>query len=265
RTRPSRGRPRVSIVVPCFNHGRWLEECLASVRAQTYPDIETIVVDDGSTDPDTRDVLDRLEDADDLRLIRLERNSGPSAARNRAIDACTGRYVLPLDADNQLVPDALDKLVGQLQLAGETVGFVYQNLQHFGNREDYFEAPDYNLHTLLALNYCDTSSLIDREVFDAGIRFDEDVVDGHEDWDFFLNLAERDVHGEPARARTLLFRKHGFSRSERIDHAARLAREAPKRRAHPRVKARWAPALSVIALSALRDDSPDSHLLPGRM
>ena len=74
----------------------------------------------------------------------MERNSGPSAARNRGLELARGRYVLPLDSDNLLLPDAIERLVNQLQGAGERVGFVYPTIQYFGNRELYFEPPAYN-------------------------------------------------------------------------------------------------------------------------
>ena len=75
----------------------------------------------------------------------MPERGGPSKARNAALEIARGRYVLPVDADNLLLEDAVERLVGQLREAGETVGFVYPNLQYFGNRRDYFEAPDYNL------------------------------------------------------------------------------------------------------------------------
>lgn len=272
RTRPSRGTPPVSVVIPCFNQGPWLLECIQSLHAQTYPNIEIIVVDDASTDPDTLSAVERLEHSGEPVVLRQERNMGPSAARNHGIRASTGRYVLLVDSDNLLLPAAVATLVAQLQAAGERVGFIYQNLQFFGNREDYFEAPDHNVHTLLRLNYCDTSALIDREVFNAGLWFPEDVVEGHEDWDFFLSLSERQVLGEPARTKTLLARKHGFTRSDRIDHTVGRSQSEYARR-HPvlfagaggELKARWSPALSLVALAPLQAESIAAMYLATRI
>src|SRR5690242_5125629 len=116
RSRPSTGRPLVSAIVPCFNHGRYLRDCLDSIRDQSYPAVETIVVDDASTDPQTLAVLEELEK--EVTVLRMPRNGGPSAARNAAIDRAKGRYILPVDADNKLLPDAIERLVGQLQGAG---------------------------------------------------------------------------------------------------------------------------------------------------
>lgn len=269
RTRPSRGTPRVSVVLPCFNQGDWLLECVESLRAQTYPELEVIVVDDASTEPATLAAIGLLERAADVQVLVQARNSGPSAARNRGIRAASGRYVLPVDSDNLLLPRAVAALVAQLQAAGERIGFVYPNVQYFGNREDYFEAPDHNVNTLMRLNYSDTSALIDRDVFDAGLWFPEAVVDGHEDWHFFLALAERDVHGEPARGKTLLYRKHGFNRSDRIDHGGDHTEEAfaacHGALAGPSIKARFSPALSLVALEPLRATSIGSMQFQARL
>ncbi len=266
-TRAARGAPRVSVVTPCFDHGRPLRECVDSIRAQTYPEVELIVVDDCSTEAATRSYLAELDGDDDVQVLRMPRNSGPSAARNRGISQASGRYVLPVDADNLLLPDAIERLVAQLQGAGDHIGFIYQNCQYFGNREDYFEAPVYNPWLLARQNYIDTSALIDRHVFDLGFAYAEDIVLGHEDWDFFLQLAEHGIHGEPARGKTLLYRKESFTRSDLVEWTGapfhleiaerhpRLfppdASERPDRHPSVSLKAQWAPALSLIAIAPM--------------
>ena len=255
RARVPGASPLVSVIVPCFNHGRYLEGCLESVAAQTYPAIEVIVVDDASTDAQTAAVLEEVSSRPGVTVLRLPRNVGPSSARNAALRIARGRYILPVDADNLLTTDAVASLVRQLQGAGEQIGFVYPNQSFFGNRDDQTSAPDYNLHTLLQLNYCDTCSLIDRDVFDAGVQYADDIHFGHEDWDFALQLARRGVHGVPARSQNLLTRKSGFSRSDLVDHdwsrfAERMrARHADLYAREESVKARWSPALSLIALA----------------
>lgn len=253
-------RPLVSIVIPCFNQGRWLQECLASIREQTYPRLEVIVVDDASDDPETRQILDGLGNDGAQTVIRLEANQGPAVARNIGIERAQGRYVLPVDADNLLLPDAVMALVDQLQQAGDLIGFIYPNQQFFGTRDDYSEAPEYNLHNLLLANFCDTSSLIDNAVFKAGLRYPTDIKLGHEDWDFALALADRGVRGQPAREKTLLTRKWGFTRSDLVEQLADDYFESLRRRHAPlyddedHIKARWSPALSIVAL----DEVPDN-------
>jgi glycosyltransferase involved in cell wall biosynthesis len=269
--RPTTGRPLVSVIVPCFNHGRYLEECLESIARQTYPAIETIVVDDSSYDPDTIAAIERLAGNPDVQVVRLPVNSGPSAARNAGVARARGRYILPVDADNLLLPDSVERLVTHLQSAGAEVGFIYPSQEYFGNRSDYFEAPDYNLYALLKSNFCDTSSLIDRQVFDAGVRYAEDLVFGHEDWDFALQLAERGVRGEPGRVKTLLSRKVGFTRSELIQQRPEVSLEQMIAR-HPalyarqhEIKARCSPALSLLPLEPAPDDAATQGLLIARL
>ena len=252
--------PLVSVIVPCFNHGQYLRECVESVTSQSYPSIETVIVDDGSTDADTIAALEAIEQAGTTTVLRLAANRGPSAARNAGIEVARGRYVLPLDADDLLLATAVAELVEQLERAGPSVGFVYPNLQFFGNRRDYLEVPSYNLDVLLRANYCAVSSLFDREVFDRGHRFPEELVLAHEDWDFVLTLAEHGIYGEPADTKTLLCRRHGFSRNDLIeantpsgDVVARRHPELYGRRTE--IKAHWNPALSMIALDAEAGES----------
>jgi glycosyltransferase involved in cell wall biosynthesis/ribosomal protein S18 acetylase RimI-like enzyme len=262
--------PLVSVIVPCFNHGRYLPECLESVAEQTYSPIETLIVDDGSSDAETVAVLAEIERQGTATVLRLPENRGPSAARNAGIERADGRYILPLDADDLLVPTAVAELVGQLGRADQSVGFVYPNLQFFGNRRDYLEMPSYNLHALLISNYCAVTSLIDREVFDRGFRFPEELVLGHEDWDFVLTLAEHGIYGEPAETKTLLCRRHGFSRNDVIEANTPFEEVVAAR--HPElfsrstgIKAEWNPALTVIALDpATRgsDSAPEHAMAP---
>lgn len=113
------GSPIVSVVIPCHNHAAYIAEAIESVRAQTYPAIEIIVVDDGSTDASAA-VASRYPD---VRVIRQPQR-GPSAARNSGCAACAGDLVVFLDADDKLVPDALAAGVGALAV-NPTCAFVY--------------------------------------------------------------------------------------------------------------------------------------------
>jgi glycosyltransferase involved in cell wall biosynthesis len=266
--RPSRGRPLVSVVVPCFNHGRYLNDCIGSILEQDYRELEVIIVDDASTQESTVARLAEWETHERVTVLRQSRNSGPSAARNRAIGIARGRYILPVDSDNLLMPGAISSLVEQLQSAGEQVGFIYPNCQYFGTRDDYFQPPSYNRFLLMQGNFCDTGSLIDRAIFDAGVSYPEDVVFGHEDWDFALTLASHDVCGESAREPTLLYRKEGFTRSDAVEYARNSFHEEIAGR-HPDlfgvgdpaarygrywapavdIKAHWAPALSIVLIA----------------
>lgn len=242
----------VAVIVPCYRHGRFLADALRSLFEQTLPPRRIVVVDDASGDPETNEALDAAEQDPRVTVLRLVENMGPSAARNRALAEISERYVLPLDADDLLLPRALEEMVEQLENASEDVGFVYPNPRHFGNRHDYFEAPAYNLHLLLESNYCAATSLFDARVFEAGIRYPEEIVFGHEDWDLVLQLAEHGVRGVPADAATFLYRRRGFSRVNMVEYGPELFHERIEER-HPllyrnrdRIKSREAPALSLL-------------------
>lgn len=106
--------PLVSILIPCFNSARWLGETLESALAQTWPEKEIIVVDDGSRDDSL--ALARRYERCGLRVI-TQPNRGASAARNTALTACHGDYIQFLDADDLLAPD---KIAQQMNLASTT-------------------------------------------------------------------------------------------------------------------------------------------------
>ncbi len=255
----------VLVVVPCFRHGQYLEDALASVRRQTLPAARVVVVDDASDDAETIAALERVERAGWATVLRQPERGGPSAARNRALEGATERYVLPLDADDELFPWTLESMVAQIERAPENVGFVYPNAQHFGHRNDAYEPPAYNLHVLLDNNYCAATSLFDRRVFAAGIGYAEELTHGHEDWDLILTLAEHGVIGERALEPSFRYRKKGFSRVSGVNHAQLSPAETMARR-HPRlygrrdaIKAAWAPALSVIL-----QDGPDGDAWASR-
>jgi Glycosyl transferase family 2 len=245
----------VGVIVPCFRHGIFLDECIDSIKAQTLPPARIVIVDDGSDDPETIAALERLDADPDLTVLRQPVNAGPSAARNRGLEQLETSYVLSLDADDRLLPDALERMLAQLQAAPADVGFVYPHAQHFGNRSDYVQLPAYNLWLLMQENYCPAPALFDRRLFaGTGVSYPEDIVLGHEDWDLILQLAERGIRGIHADGPTFLYRRQGFSRVNAVDYGPHAFHEAIEHR-HPSlydhresIKACWAPALSVVLL-----------------
>jgi glycosyltransferase involved in cell wall biosynthesis/GT2 family glycosyltransferase len=261
--RPVLGRPLVSVLIPHYNQARFLRECIDSIRAQTYVGVEVVIVDDASTEAEALSTLEEVARWDGVEVVRLGENGGPSRARNAGLERCRGRYVLPVDSDNLLLPDAIERLVTQLAAAGEEIGFIYPNLDFFGNRDEYHEAPAYNLYTLLHANFCDTCSLIDRAVFDAGLRYHEGIHLGHEDWEFALQIATHGVRGEAANGPTVRYRKWGFNRSDSVDHVADnfargfLADQGLFEGREAEIKANERPALSIVALTAAGRGSPE--------
>ncbi len=113
-------RAPVTVVIPCFNQGRFLASAIRSVQAQSYEPLETIVVDDGSSD-ETAEVAT----AAGTRLIR-QSNLGVGAARNAGLSSAAGEFIVFLDADDELLPGAIDSGVAFLDARPETSSVVRQ-------------------------------------------------------------------------------------------------------------------------------------------
>ena len=113
----------VSVVVPCHNAEPFVAETLQSVLAQLHPAVEAIVVDDGSTDGSWAIVQDfAARHPDRVRALRLERNRGGGHARNRGAELARGAYLMFLDADDLIAPNALAALVAAVRDAPGTLG-----------------------------------------------------------------------------------------------------------------------------------------------
>jgi len=181
-------KPLVSVIMPCYNDGCYLEETVESLRQQTYKHIELIIIDDGSDDAKTLQVLERI-DFPALRVIHA-RHGYPAAARNLGVAQARGKYLLPLDADDKIAPDYIQKAMDVLEREPE-VGVVYSRADFFGDVEDSWELPDFDVHHMLIDNIVFVSSLMRRSVFDSVGGFDESMVHGIEDYDFFLSVIEK--------------------------------------------------------------------------
>jgi glycosyltransferase involved in cell wall biosynthesis len=127
-----RRRTKVSVVIPCYNYGRYLRVAVESVLAQPGVDIEIIIVDDCSTD-DSRDVAERLVVAHpEVRLVVNTQNSGHVRSFNTGWAASSGEFVVKLDADDLLAPGALSRATALFE-EHPSVGLVYGHPQHFSS------------------------------------------------------------------------------------------------------------------------------------
>lgn len=175
--------PTVSIVVPCWNAGQFLPGLFESLDAQTFRDFETIVVDDGSTDPATLDALKALPKG--VTLIRQE-NRGLPGARNTGFRAANGEFVLPLDCDDRIAPEFLAKGIDRLR-ADPAIDFVFSHMQLVGARQGVLER-GFNRFDQLFLNQLPYSLLMRRAAWERVGGYDETMRQGYEDWDFNLRL-----------------------------------------------------------------------------
>lgn len=141
---------KVSIVVPAYNVENYIDECMESILAQTYQNIEVIVVNDGSTD-DTLNHLSKFEAASEKVKVLTKNNSGVSASRNLGIDEASGEYVCFVDGDDYIEADHIKYLVEKMETGVDWVGCQYRRFddqnQHF--LESYrFDVGDFSLKSI---------------------------------------------------------------------------------------------------------------------
>jgi glycosyltransferase involved in cell wall biosynthesis len=201
--------PLVSIVIPCFNQGRFLGEAIDSALAQTHPNIEVIVVNDGSTD-DTRSVAGARVG---VRHIE-QRNQGAPVARNTGFADSRGEFVIFLDADDRLLPDAVTLAIqslaahpgwsfvtGHVRLISEDGSSAGVPPQEHSNGEPYI--------ALLRSNYIWTPGVVTyrRSALDAAGPFDPSAL-GSADYDLNIRIARRSATGCHHQV-VLEYRQHG--------------------------------------------------------
>jgi glycosyltransferase involved in cell wall biosynthesis len=185
--------PRVSVIVTCYNLGRYLDEAVESVFAQTFQDWELLIVDDGSTDPSTRQLLARY-DRPRTRVLGTAENRGLPAARNLGIAHACGEYLCALDADDKLAPTYFEKAVRRLE-SDPSLTFVSCWLQAFGDEEWVWKRDRCDLVTLLAECTVNGPSLVRRSAVLALGGYDATMREGNEDWDLWISLVERGHRG----------------------------------------------------------------------
>ena len=176
--------PAVSVVVPCYNGGRFIDQLLDSLARQTLRDFELIIVDDGSRD-DTRAKLATLDKS--IQVIRQD-NQGPGAARNTGIARARAPMVLALDCDDTLDPTYLQETVSLLQSSPPDVGFVFTHERMTGLREGtasrYFK-----LFDQLFINRVPSCVVFRKKAWSDVGGYDVAMREGYEDWEFTIALA----------------------------------------------------------------------------
>ncbi len=182
----SEKKPEIAVVITNYNYGKYLNQAIQSVLAQTYRAIKLFVIDDASTD-DSRTVLNKYRDR--ATIVRHVRNKGIVYTRNEALSLVSSPYVLFLDADNWFEPNHVAALV---ETAIENkADVVYCGMQYYAEDKEGVRwiPPEYDIERLKNENYIDSSSLV-RLAAVHDIRFDPMMEKlTHEDWDFFLAVA----------------------------------------------------------------------------
>jgi glycosyltransferase involved in cell wall biosynthesis len=202
---------KVSVIIPCFNLGEHLEEAVDSVLAQSCRDVEILVVDDGSTDPRTVELLAGFE-RPRTRLYRTE-NRGLPAARNFLIEHAGGEYLCALDADDKLHPSFLEKASAILD-RDPSISFVSNWLEAFDDEQWLWKQERCDLPALLAEDTVMTAALVRREAVVEVGGYDEGMpAPGDEDWDLWIRLVEAGHRGTVIPEVLFFYRRRAGSMS----------------------------------------------------
>ena len=176
----------ISVVVTCYNHENYIEQCLRSIFNQTYRNLELIVLDDGSTDSSNQIIQEVLKDSPFVTTFESHKNIGVVRTRNKGLNLLNGDYFLFVDSDDFLD----DRYVEELYdcAINHQADVVYCDLFNFEKNEVYLKAQEYELHSLLVSNYISNCSLVKKAIL-KDAYYDEKLSGKKlEDYDFFLNL-----------------------------------------------------------------------------
>jgi glycosyltransferase involved in cell wall biosynthesis len=206
-------RPRVSVIIPCYDLGAYLDEAVGSVLGQTYQDLEILIVDDGSTQPATVELLAGYRRPKTRILTAAHR--GLAAARNRGILESAGEYLCALDADDRLAPGFLTRAVEVLDRE-PGIAFVSSWLEAFGEESWVWRQEACDLPALLSEDTVHTAALVRRSVLLEAGGYDEAMGEqGYEDWDLWLSIVERGHRGVILPEGLFYYRRRAGSMSSR--------------------------------------------------
>lgn len=185
--------PLVSVIMPAYNVKKYIAEAIESILSQTYSNWELIIADDASTDT-TREVVSNYVDKDlRIKLICLDKNSGPVIARNKAIGKSSGEYLAMLDADDVSLPDRLAKQVGFLEynkdidFVGSSAELIDENGETVGRKTKPLTHEEIKFPLLLQTQFVMSSVILRKKAFAEACGFDNAYLYA-EDYDMWTKL-----------------------------------------------------------------------------
>lgn len=235
----------VSVIVPAYNVGEYLEQCLQSIASQSYARLEVIVVDDGSTDGSGR-IADEWAERDKRFRVIHQLNGGPSAARNAGLDAATGCYIVFVDSDDLIAPQFVELMLAFIQSSGAQVALCgWHSFSDAGKIPppgsvprhtflyDAVAATDHILYQRKGLTHSPWGRIFEADVL-QGVRFPEGMV--YEDMAVLLPTMQRVRTLAYTPQRLYYYRKRSGSimasfdlhHSQMLDILEDLERRAPQ-------------------------------------
>jgi len=203
-----------SIIIPCYNYGQYLEECVKSVvNNSTDIDYEIIIVDDASTD-NSYEIGLKLKDTykQIVLIIKNKENKKAAYSRNLGIRNSLGEYIICLDADDMLPNNYIE--ANFKNIINNNVDVSYNNMNCFGLSNKVWDWPEFNTEALIHFNYIHVTSMFKQEVWETVGGFDESFIYGLSDYDFWLRAVKAKFKFKKCNETFLWYRNHGKSNTD---------------------------------------------------
>ena len=180
-------RPLISVVIPCYNQGKYLEETIKSVLASSFRPLEIILVNDGSTD-NSLEIAKKLETNHSVIQVIDQPNGGVAKARNTGIAHAKGKYILPLDGDDLISDNYIQEAIEILD-SNSKVKVVYCQAVKFNEEtQKPWKLKPFSINQLAKDNMIFVASLFRKSDAEAIGGFSEDMKMGREDWEFWIKM-----------------------------------------------------------------------------
>jgi glycosyltransferase involved in cell wall biosynthesis/Flp pilus assembly protein TadD/2-polyprenyl-3-methyl-5-hydroxy-6-metoxy-1,4-benzoquinol methylase len=227
----SQKNPCVSIIIPCYNHIRFLKDCLQSIIDQTHKDWEAIVVDDCSTDGSPEDVVRSFNDSR-IKIIKHERNKGLSASRNSGIRQAQAGLIVTIDADDMFASTFLEKTVA-IFAANVEVDCVFTDYKLFGEFQARWDYCVKDAEAMTRTQWIPGAgtlmwSSLWRRV--GGYCEAGELKPGNEDWDFWLAASSLNLNAAHVAEPLYFYRQHQVSMRSNLKYYDFATREFIYRR-----------------------------------
>lgn len=183
---------KVSVIMPCYNDGKYIMEAIDSIVKQTYQNWELIIVDDGSDDEETKRIINEIQNPK-IKVFHTE-HLRPAGARNYGIQKAEGTYILPVDSDDRIHEEYMEKAVKMIE-SNPRIGVVYCKAELFGEKNGSWNLPDYSFKHMLLDNIVFVTALFYKSDWEKVGGFNTSMAQGMEDYDFWLSILglEREI------------------------------------------------------------------------
>lgn len=176
-------KPDISIIIPCYNHGAYLNECINSIHFPKL-NIEIIIVDDGSKDVETISILNELKKNEKLLIISRS-NRGASSARNEGVQYAQSDFILTIDSDDILDSSYFEKAFEILK-NNDSIDIIFGDREHFGDETKIWKT-QWDQRQQLYVNQISVTAIYRKSVWEVNKGYDESMKKGYEDWEFWVN------------------------------------------------------------------------------